>query len=176
MSKGQRITIWIICGLSMVLSMVSVFRSEPFNINGLSLLIGMLTLVVTIFMGIQIVNAITLEKRLRKSLQKDIDKSSQNILYHNMYLTFFFQGVNELKKTHGDAALYYLFKSMECLTKTDIDQDKMDEIIMKIKLVHRDYPAILSGSDIYEYVRIVSLTKRKDCEEIIKILEDMKEK
>lgn len=62
MSKGQRITIWIICGLSMVLSMVSVFRSEPFNINGLSLLIGMLTLVVTIFMGIQIVNAITLKK------------------------------------------------------------------------------------------------------------------
>lgn len=164
------------CGLSMVLSMVSVFRSEPFDIDGLSLLVGISALAITIYMGIQIVNAITLEKRLRKSLQGDIDKSSQNILYHNMYLTFFFQGVNELKKTHGDAALYYLFKSMECLTKTDIDQDKMDEIVMKIKLVHKDYPAVLSGSDFYEYARIVLLTKRKDCEEIIKMLEDMREK
>lgn len=180
MNKNQRIAIWIISVLSLVLSVVAVFiscvRIKPLNVDGVSLLIGMLALVVTIYMGIQVINALPLERRLKKSLQKDIDKSSSNILYHNMYLTFFFQGVNEMKKTHGDAALYYLFKSMECLMETDIDQDKMDEIVMKIKLVHKDYPAVLSGSDFYEYARIVLLTKRKDCEEIIKMLEDMREK
>lgn len=180
MNKNQRIAIWIISVLSLVLSVVAVFiscvRIKPLNVDGVSLLIGMLALVVTIYMGIQVINALPLERRLKKSLQKDIDKSSNNILYHNMYLTFFFQGVNEMKKTHGDAALYYLFKSMECLMETDIDQDKMDEIVMKIKLVHKDYPAVLSGSDFYEYARIVLLTKRKDCEEIIKMLEDMREK
>lgn len=180
MNKNQRIAIWIISVLSLVLSVVAVFiscvRIKPLNVDGVSVLIGIMALVVTIYMSIQIVNALTLERRIRKSLQGDIDKSSSNILYHNMYLTFFFQGVNEMKRTHGEAALYYLFKSMECLTKTDIDQDKMDEIVMKIKLVHKDYPAVLSGSDFYEYARIVLLTKRKDCEEIIKILEDMREK
>lgn len=176
MNKHSKIAIWIMCGVSLVLSVVAVFRCEPFGIDGISMLIGMMALVVTIYMSIQIINALTLERRIRKSLQGYIEKSSNNILYHNMYLTFFFQGMNEMKRTHGEAALYYLFKSMECLTKTDIDQDKMDEIVMKIKLVHKDYPVVLSRSDVYEYARIVLLTKRKDCEEIIKILEGMREK
>lgn len=179
MNKKQDCTFWLSVAamiISVIAVCVTLIRCEPFDIDGISVLIGIMALVVTIYMSIQIVNALTLERRIRKSLQGDIDKSSSNILYHNMYLTFFFQGVNEMKRTHGEAALYYLFKSMECLTKTDIDQDKMDEIVMKIKLVHKDYPAVLSGSDFYEYARIVLLTKRKDCEEIIKMLENMREK
>lgn len=93
-----------------------------------------------------------------------------------MYLTFFFQGVNEQRKTHSEAALYYLFKSMECLTKTNIDKDKMDEIIMKIKIIHKDYPVKLSKDDVFEYKRIILLTDIKEKKEVMSILDDMETK
>ena len=166
------------CFVSLLLSALAAcvvfFKGEPFSVDGVSVLIGMMALVVTIYMGIQVVNALTLERRIRKSLQGDIDKSLNNILYHNMYLTFFFQGVNELNKTHGESALFYLFKSMECLAKTDMDQDKMDEIVMKIRLVRDRYPVRLSPSEVYEYTRIVMLTKRNDAMELTRMLEDMR--
>lgn len=166
------------CFVSLLLSALAAcvvfFKGEPFSVDGVSVLIGMMALVVTIYMSIQVVNALTLERRIRKSLQGDIDKSLNNILYHNMYLTFFFQGVNELNKTHGESALFYLFKSMECLAKTDMDQDKMDEIVMKIRLVHERYPVRLSPSEVYEYTRIVMSTKRNDAMELTRMLEDMR--
>ena len=93
-----------------------------------------------------------------------------------MYLTFFFQGVNELRKTHSDAALYYLFKSMECLTKTNIDKDKMNEIIMKIRETHKNYPITLSKNEVFEYKRITLLADIKEKDEVMSILDDMEAK
>ena len=109
---------------------------KPYSSDGASLSIAVLTLVVTIYMAIQIYNAFILGKQIKKSMRKDIEESSNNILYHSMYLTFFFQGINEQRKTHSDAALYYLFKFMECLNNTNIYKDKMDEILMKIKIIN----------------------------------------
>lgn len=149
---------------------------KPYSSDGASLSIAVLTLVVTIYMAIQIYNAFILGKQIKESMRKDIEESANNILYHSMYLTFFFQGVNELTKTHSDAALYYLFKSMECLTKTNIDKDKMDEILMKIKKIHKDYPVTLSKDEVFEYKRIIQLTDTKEKNEIMEILDDMEDK
>lgn len=149
---------------------------KPYSSDGASLSIAVLTLVVTIYMAIQIYNAFILGKQIKKSMRKDIEESSNNILYHSMYLTFFFQGINEQRKTHSDAALYYLFKSMECLTKTNIDKDKMDEILMKIKKIHKDYPVTLSKDEVFEYKRIILLTDTKEKNEIMEILDDMEDK
>lgn len=149
---------------------------KPYDTDGASLSIAVLTLVVTIYMANQIYNAFVLKREIKKSTQKDIEESSNNILYHNMYLTFFFQGVNELKKTHSEAALYYLFKSMECLTKTNIDKDKMDEIILKIKMIHKDYPVELSKDDVFEYKGIIHLADIKEKKEVMSILDDMEAK
>mgnify|MGYP001542412327 FL=1 len=146
---------------------------KPYSSDGASLSIAVLTLVVTIYMAIQIYNAFILKKEIKKSIRKDIEENSNNVLYHSMYLTFFFQGVNELRKTHSEAALYYLFKSMQCLTKTNIDKDKMDEIIMKIKIIHKDYPVKLSKDDVFEYKRIILLTDIKEKKEVMSILDDM---
>lgn len=64
---------------------------KPYDTDGASLSIAVLTLVVTIYMANQIYNAFVLKREIKKSTQKDIEESSNNILYHNMYLTFFFQ-------------------------------------------------------------------------------------
>lgn len=149
---------------------------KPYSSDGASLSIAVLTLVVTIYMAIQIYNAFILKKEIKKSIRKDIEENSNNVLYHSMYLTFFFQGVNEQRKTHSEAALYYLFKSMECLTKTNIDKDKMDEIIMKIKIIHKGYPVKLSKDDVFEYKRIILLTDIKEKKEVMSILDDMETK
>ena len=162
---------------SMVLSVITLWLCKvdmkPYSSDGASLSIAMLTLVVTIYMAIQIYNAFILKKEIKKSIKKDIEENSNNVLYHSMYLTFFFQGVNELKKTNSEAALYYLFKSMEYLTKTNIDKDKMDEIIKKIKMIHKDYPVGLSKDDVFEYKRIIHLTDIKEKKQIMSILDDM---
>ncbi len=149
---------------------------KPYSSDGASLSIAVLTLVVTIYMAIQIYNAFILKREVKKSIRKDIEESSNNILYHSMYLTFFFQGVNELRKTHSEAALYYLFKSMECLTKTNIDKDKMDEIIMKIKIIPKNYPVKLSKDEVFEYKKIILLTDIKEKKEIMSILDNMEAK
>lgn len=64
---------------------------KPYDTDGASLSIAVLTLVVTIYMANQIYNAFVLKREIKKSTQKDIEESSNNILYHNMYLTFFFR-------------------------------------------------------------------------------------
>lgn len=93
-----------------------------------------------------------------------------------MYLTFFFQGVNELRRTQCEASLYYLFKSMECLMKTSIDKDKLDEIILKVKTIKNNYPATkISKDEIKEYIKIIASTGHRDSGELIEILNSMKE-
>lgn len=149
---------------------------KPYSSDGASLSIAVLTLVVTVYMAIQIYNAFILKGEIKESIRKDIEESSNNILYHSMYLTFFFQGVNELRKTHSDAALYYLFKSMECLTKTNIDKDKMNEIIMKIRETHKNYPITLSKNEVFEYKRITLLADIKEKDEVMSILDGMEAK
>lgn len=65
---------------------------------------------------------------------------------------------------------------MECLTKTNIDKDKMDEIIMKIRIIHKEYPVKLSKDDVFEYKRIILLTDIKEKKEVMSILDDMETK
>ncbi|MFS2666726.1 hypothetical protein AAH091_16225 [Candidatus Bacteroides intestinigallinarum] len=170
-------------GLSIVAIAISIatacfciFRIQPFTYDSMTLTVSVLVTVVTIYMFIHIIDELFLEKRIRKSLKKDIDKRTDDILYHNMYLTFFFQGVNELRRTQCEASLYYLFKSMECLMKTSIDKDKLDEIILKVKTIKNNYPATkISKDEIKEYIKIIASTGHRDSGELIEILNSMKE-
>ena len=162
--------------ISIVTACFCIFRIQPFTYDSMTLTVSVLVTVVTIYMFIHIIDELFLEKRIRKSLKKDMDKRADDILYHNMYLTFFFQGVNELRKTQCEASLYYLFKSIECLMKTSIDRDKLDEILLKIKVITQDYPAIrISQEEIAEYVKIIASTGHEDTVDIIEKLNLMKE-
>lgn len=165
--------------VSLILSIASVcfclLRVNPFTYESMTLTVSILVAAVTIYMFIHIINELFLERKIRRSIRKDIDKKANNILYHNMYLTFFFQGVNEFRKTQCEASLYYLFKSMECLMKTDIDRDNIDEIILKIKIIKQDFPATtIPQNNIEEYIKIIASTGHKDSGEVIEMLNSMK--
>lgn len=47
---------------------------------------------------------------------------------------------------------------------------------MKIKIIHKDYPATLSKDEVFEYKRIILLTDTKEKNEIMEILDDMEDK
>lgn len=149
-------------------------RVKPFTYNGITLAISVLVAAVTIYMFIHVINEFWLEKRIKNSISKDFGKKADDILYHNMYLVFFFQGVNEFRKTQCEAALYYFFKSMECLTKTSVNKDKMDEIILEIKAIDKDFPTIkILEKEAEEYIKIIASTGHKESGEIIKIITAM---
>ena len=170
---GLSILAIVISGLAVWLSKSKV---PTFTFEGTNLLISVLTATVTIYMFVHIINELFLERKIRRSVKEDIDESSNNILYHNMYLTIFFQGVNELRQTHCEAALFYLFKSIECLMKTNIDNDKLDEIMLKIKTINNDFPATkISKQEANEYIKIIASTEHKDKDEIVDILNLMRE-
>lgn len=163
-------------GVSVACFITMLVRIQPFTFNGMTLTISVLVAAVTIYMFIHIINEFLLEKKIKHSIKKDIDKRTDDILYHNMYLTFFFQGVNELRRTQCEASLYYLFKSMECLMKTSIDRDKLDEIILKINTINNNFPAIkISKQEASEYIKIIASTGHKESVDIINILNSMKE-
>ena len=65
---------------------------------------------------------------------------------------------------------------MECLTKTNVDKDKMDEIIIKIKIIPKNYPVKLSKDEVFEYKKIILLTDIKEKKEIMSILDNMEAK
>lgn len=172
----------IALGLSAIATVISiiavcivVYRVEPFTYNNMTLIISILVAAVTIYMFINIINELFLEKRIRSLLKKDIEKNTNDILFHNMYLTFFFQGANELRITHNEAALYYLFKSIECLMKTSIDRDKLDEIILKISTIKQYGAAMrIDESEINSYIEIMASTGHKKSTEIIEFLISIK--
>lgn len=162
--------------ISIATACFCIFRMQPFTYDSMTLTVSVLVAAVTIYMFIHIINEFLLEKRIKHSIKKDIDKRTDDILYHNMYLTFFFQGVNELRKTQCEASLYYLFKSMECLMKTSIDRKKLGEIILKIKIIKNDYPATrISQNEVEEYIKIMASTGHTDSGYIIEYLNSIKE-
>lgn len=62
MNKKQDCTFWLSVAamiISVIAVCVTLIRCEPFDIDGISVLIGIMALVVTIYMSIQIVNALT---------------------------------------------------------------------------------------------------------------------
>ena len=165
----------VLSGIAITISIATacfcIFRIQPFTYDSMTLTVSVLVAAVTIYMFIHIINEFLLEKKIKYSIKKDIDKRTDDILYHNMYLTFFFQGVNELRRTQCEASLYYLFKSMECLMKTSIDRDKIDEIIMKIKIIEKDYPATkITQNEANEYIEIIKTIEHKEKKNIIAFL------
>lgn len=153
------------------------FRNEPFKIDDEVAFIGVIAAIVAIpvaiLIGWNIYTAIDVKSEIKKmydlenridgkikdavsqaklEIENSIRLNCDNILYHSMYLTFFFQGVTELNKTHGEAAFYYFFRSIECLMKTNIDRDKLGEIIMKINIIIKDYPPVLTSTEAKSYL------------------------
>lgn len=159
--------------LSIMAILLYCIKVYPLTFEDVSIIIPVMAGVVTIYMVIRIFDGIYLEKRIRESISSDMERRADDILFHGMYLAFFFQGVNELNKTHSEAALFYLFRSMECLEKTSIDRDKMDEIAMKIKKAITDYPPSLTSADIGYYIKIAASSGSKECDKIISSLMKM---
>lgn len=178
--KKENWALWlsiVAIAISIATACFCIFRIQPFTYDSMTLTVSILVAAVTIYMFIHIINELFLEKKIRHSIRKDIDKKANDILYHNMYLTFFFQGVNEFRKTQCEASLYYLFKSLECLMKTNIDRDKIDEIILKIKRIKQDFPGTtVPQNNIEEYIKIIASTGHKESGEVIEMLKSMREK
>ena len=174
------------------------FRNEPFKIDDEAAFIGVIAAIVAIpvaiLIGWNIYTVIDTKNEIKKmydlenridgkikdavsqaklEIENSIRLNCDNILYHSMYLTFFFQGVTELNKTHGEAAFYYFFKSIECLMKTNIDRDKLGEIIMKINMIIKDYPPVLTQDEAIDYLKqLESIKKYKGADEIEQYLKN----
>lgn len=59
--------------------------------------------------------------------------------------------------------------------KTSIDRDKIDEIIMKIKIIEKNYPATkITQNEANEYIEIIKTVEHKEKENIIAFLENIK--
>ncbi|WP_278932565.1 hypothetical protein [Parabacteroides johnsonii] len=179
---------WIIYPLLIIITIValiSLCQEHPrvVGLDYIGVIIGILTLLVTALIGGQVVNYLTFENRINHKIKKakeeaksEVGKGINDVLYHNMYLIFFFQGITELRNTQCEASLYYLFKSIECLMQTSIDRDKIDEIILKIKKIKQDFPrTMIPQNNIEEYIKIIASTGHKDSREIIEMLKSMKE-
>ena len=55
--------------------------------------------------------------------------------------------------------------------KTNIDRDKIDEIIMKIKIIEKDYPATkITQNEANEYIEIIKTVEHKEKKNIIAFL------
>ncbi len=178
---------WIIYPLFVIIAIISLAslcqehpRTAGFDYIGV--IVGILTLLVTALIGGQVVNYLTFENRINRKIKdakektkSEVGEGINDVLYHNMYLTFFFQGVTELRNTQCEASLYHLFKSIECLMKTSIDRDKIDEIIMKIKIIEKNYPATkITQNEANEYIEIIKTVEHKEKENIIAFLENIK--
>lgn len=70
MSKGQRIIIWIMCGLSLVLSVAAVcmayYRTPDLGFDYQGVIVGVLSLLVTVLIGWNIYTTIGIESRIGK--------------------------------------------------------------------------------------------------------------
>lgn len=139
--KVARCLSWIAIIIAIVAFLLSMWRWKEFEANTATIVIAVLALVVTIYMIIHVWNEITLEQEVTRKVIKKFDKKIESVVNHQMYLAFFFQGVNNEDRSQVEAALYFYIKSLECLAKTDIDQDKYEEVLMKVERLVKKYPA-----------------------------------
>lgn len=150
--KVARFLGWVAIAVAVVALLVSSMRWSAFEADTLTIVIAVLALVVTVYMIIHVWNEITLKQEVVRSVTDEFDSKISSVINHQMYLTFFFQGVNNESRSQLEAALYFYIKSLECLTKTDLDQDKYEEVLMKIELLIGKYPVLnITESEIKQY-------------------------
>lgn len=178
MKKKQDCTFWLSI-VSMIISVIAVcvtlIRCEPFTVDGVTLLVGMLSAAVAIYVFLHAINELFVANRVRKSIESKLSEKVSEMLNYNLFLTYFFQGTNELSKTHSEAALFYLFHSLEHLMETSCVDRHIDEVVTNIEKACRDYPAKLCATDVANYVNILATTKHKDSKDLILELERMSE-
>jgi|SRR5699024_8932024 len=68
----------ILSGIAIAISIATacfcIFRIQPFTYDSMTLTVSVLVAVVTIYMFIHIINEFLLEKKIKHSIKKDIDK------------------------------------------------------------------------------------------------------
>ncbi len=178
MNKKQDYTFWLSVAamiISVIAVCVTLIRCEPFTVDGVSLLVGILSAAVAIYVFLHAINELFVASRVRKSIEDKISGQVSETLNYNLFLTYFFQGTNELNKTHSEAALFYLFQCLEHLMQTSSANRHINEVIMKINKACRDYPTKLCAEDVAKYINILATTKHKDSKELILELERMSE-
>lgn len=135
-----RFLAWAAITLAVLACAVAIWRWEGLEADAVPVVISVLALVVTVYMIIHVWNEFTLKQRVTESVSSEFDKKIDSAVYHHMYLAFFFQGVNNEERSQIEAAVYFYVKSLECLTNTEIDQDKYDEILMRLENMLRRFP------------------------------------
>lgn len=140
--KVARFLGWTAIVISIVACLIAVLRWKEFEANTVTIVIAVLALVVTIYMIIHVWNEVTLKQEVKRSVVSEFDKKIDSVINHQMYLTFFFQGANNEALSQVEAALYFYIKSLECLSKTELDQDKYDEILMRTEGLLSKYPTL----------------------------------
>ena len=75
--------IWILFGTSVLLSIasicISLLRSEPLTWDGMSALVGVLSLLVTLLLGWQIYTFIDIKGRIKEMVKKEVDGKAGDV-------------------------------------------------------------------------------------------------
>lgn len=75
--------IWILFGTSVLLSIasicISLLRSEPLTWDGMSALVGILSLLVTLLLGWQIYTFIDIENKIKRTIKEEFDKKAKDV-------------------------------------------------------------------------------------------------
>lgn len=76
-------SIWILFGVSILLSIISIcislVRSEPLTLDGMSVLVGILSLLVTLLLGWQIYTFIDIKCRIKNMIKEEIDGKAKYV-------------------------------------------------------------------------------------------------
>ena len=148
--------------IAIVALATSIWRWREFEADTATIVIAVLASVVTIYMISHLINEYTLKQRIESSITSHFDKKIESVINHHMYLSFFFQGVNNEARSQIEAALYFYMKSLECLQKCDLDQDKYEEVTMRIESLLRRFPGTaIYNSERDEYESISRLLKHE---------------
>lgn len=79
----SRKNIWILFGISVLMSIasicISILRTEPLTWDGMSALVGVLSLLVTLLLGWQIYTFIDIKGRIKEMIEKELDGKSEYV-------------------------------------------------------------------------------------------------
>ena len=163
--------------VAMILGIVSlcicIFRCKPMDVNIFNLSVGFLSAVVTIYVGLQIYQAITLRKRInddienysrkiKKDVSEQINRKSYLVEHSNLSKMCGMMAINlTRKKEYGTAILYIIYGIDEAiLSSNKVIENQLCEILED--MCNEKIELIVTKDFKHESISTISKTSYKD--------------
>ena len=171
MDKGQRITIWIMCAVSLILSVTAVcmayYHTPDLGFDYQGVIVGVLSLLVTVLIGWNIYNLIDLNntrKTVSSLLSETTSSLNKNmaITDHSFWMVYHYLLLN---KDPMGLDYQFLYHGMSCLFHTSMFGDiKTCNVIVKAMLecVTKPQNITITRQGKMEILKLVSMTKNPD--------------